>query len=344
MIFRILIYFLMILALHGCAGRPVVPSNPPEGIPLADICQRYHVAWQWDGVTQVVLMEYKGNISKALVGSSVVLIGQHQINLSAPLRRESSTIYVPEDFESKVLAPFGIPIVGLSPIGSSARVHTIVLDAGHGGKDRGTMSPYGGMDEKEIVLDVAKRLRQLLENAGIKVIMTRDTDDFISLPERTIIASRSNADLFVSIHVNSNQDHAVSGFLVYYLDAITKRGLNEEQRKANEHIFLESLSAQDTNALLGIVADMMDSNKTAESQRLARTIVREAREAPGIKVRGDGMRLCRFFVVRNTLIPAVLVETGFLSNRPEHNKLVSSIYRQKLAETIARGILDYANE
>ena len=79
------------------------------------------------------------------------------------------------------------------------------------------------MDEKEIVLDVAKRLRMLLEGAGIKVIMTRDTDDFISLPERTIIAARSGADLFVSVHVNSNQDHAVSGFLVYYLESISRR-------------------------------------------------------------------------------------------------------------------------
>ncbi len=93
-----------------------------------------------------------------------------------------------------------------------------------------------------------------------------------------------------------------------------------------------------------IVTDMMDTLKTAQSQKLAKLIVREARQEPGVKVRGDGIRLCRFFVVRNTLIPAVLVETGFLSNRQEHNKLISSLYRQKMAEIIARGVLDYANE
>jgi len=343
MIFRILIYFLMILTLHGCGGRPVVPSTPPMGIPLEDVCSRYHVTWQWDGVTQVVMMEYKGNKSKALVGSSTVLVGQRQIVLSAPLRRENSTIYVPEDFESKVLAPFGVPISGLSVIESTSRVHVIVIDAGHGGKDRGTMAP-NGMDEKEIVLDVAKRLRMLLEDSGIKVIMTRDTDDFISLPERTVIASRSGADLFVSVHVNSNQDHAVSGFLVYYLDNITRRDTNEEQRKENEHIFLQSLKASDTPTLQAILADMMGSLKAAQSQKLAKLIVREARAESGVKVRGDGIRLCRFFVVRNTLVPAVLVETGFLSNHTEHNKLMSSVYRQKMAEIIARGVLDYANE
>ena len=344
MIFRILIYFLMILTLHGCGGRPVVPTTPPMGIPLADLCNRYHVTWQWDGVTQVVLMEYRGNTSKALVGSSTVIIGQHQIYLSGPLRRENSTIYVPEDFETKVLAPFGVPIAGLSPIESSSRVHVVVIDAGHGGKDRGTMSSSGGMDEKEIVLDVAKRLRMLLESVGIKVIMTRDTDDFISLPERTIIASRSSADLFISVHVNFNHDRAVNGLLVYYLDSIPKKDLNDQQRIENEHIFLQSLSANDSPSLQTIVTDMMDTLKTAQSQKLAKSIVREAREEPGVKVRGDGIRLCRFFVVRNTLIPAVLVETGFISNRQEHGKLDSPLYRQKMAEIIARGIMDYANE
>ena len=344
MIFRFFIYSLMVLTLHGCGGKPVLVPNQPTGIPLQDVCNRYHVTWQWDGVTQVVMMEYKGSISKALVGSSTVLIGKQQITLSAPLRRENSTIYVPEDFEAKVLAPFGVPVEGLSPVESSSRVHVIVIDAGHGGKDRGTMSPYGGIDEKEIVLDVARRLKMLLEGVGIKVIMTRDTDDFISLPERTIIAAKSGADLFVSVHVNSNQDHSVNGLLVYYLDTIGRKTLDEGQHKENEHTFLQSLSAQDSPTMIAIVTDMMDTLKTAQSQRLAKLIIKEGRDTPGVKVRGDGIRICRFFVVRNTLIPAVLVETGFLSNRSEHAKLVSSVYRQKMAEIIARGVLDYANE
>lgn len=343
MILRPLVYFLMLLTLHGCGVGPVVLPTQPVGISLPDICGRYHVTWQWDGVTQVVMMEYRGNIARALVGSSTVLVGRRPIILSAPLRRQHSTIYVPEDFEAKVLAPFGIPIRGLGPVESSSRVHVIVIDAGHGGRDRGTMASWG-MDEKEIVLDVAKRLRALLEGAGIKVIMTRDRDDFIPLPERTVIAARERADLFVSVHVNSNRDHAVNGLLVYYLGAIGKREINEEQRKENEYTFLKSLSADDSQTLQAIVTDMMDTLKAAQSQKLAKLIVREAREEPQVTVRGDGIRRCHFFVVRNTLIPAVLVETGFLTNAQDHNKLISSLYRQKMAEIIARGVLDYANE
>ncbi len=343
MIVRALIYVLMVLTLHGCGGRPAAVPSLPQGVPLQDVCARYHVNWQWDGITQVVMLEYRGNVSKALVGSSTVLLGQRQIVLSAPLRRDHSTIYVPEDFEAKVLAPFGVPVAGFEAVGSSAHAHLVVVDAGHGGKDRGTMAP-GGMDEKDIVLDVAKRLKNLLEDAGVKVIMTRSTDDFISLPERTVIASKSGADLFVSVHVNSNPDHTVNGFLVYYLEAIGRKDMNEVQRLDNEHVLFKSLSAEDSPTLQSIVTDMMNDYKPGQSQRLAKLIVREARGQLGVKVRGNGMRNCHFFVVRNTLIPAVLVETGFLSNRQEHRKLMMPVYRQKMAEIIARGVLDYANE
>jgi N-acetylmuramoyl-L-alanine amidase len=344
MVFRILAFVLMVLSLPGCGARQAVTPASPAGIPLQEVCDRYHVSWQWDGVTQVVMMEYRGNTSKALVGSSTVLVGKQTITLSAPLRREHSTIYVPEDFEEKVLAPVGVPLPVLGMVGSSSRVHTVVIDAGHGGKDRGTMDPSGRMDEKAIVLDVAKRLRMLLENAGFKVILTRDSDDFISLPERTVIASRTGADLFVSVHVNSNQEHAVGGLLVYYLESVNRAQSNEWQKKENGRIFLRSRQAEDSPTLQAIVADMLDNLKAGQSKKLAKSIVRQARQEAGVKVRGDGIRTCHFFVVRNTLVPAVLVETGFLTNRQERNKLLMPLYRQKMAEIIARGVLDYANE
>jgi N-acetylmuramoyl-L-alanine amidase len=343
MILRILICFLLVLTLHGCGGRPVMPPTVPVGIALQDVCDRYHVTWQWDGVTQVVMLEYKGNKAKALVGSPTVLLGKEQIILSSPLRRVNSTIYVPEDFESKVLAPFGVSLGGLPQVESSSRVHTIVIDAGHGGKDHGTIFS-SGLTEKEIVLDVAKRLRALLDGAGIKVIMTRDTDEFIPLPKRTEIAARDGADLFISIHVNSNQDRAVSGFLVYYIETIEKRYLNEQQRKDNERIFAKVLNPSVSKTQQAVIADMMEVLKTSQSQKLAKMIVREARQEGRVNVRGDGIRLCHFFVVRNTLVPAVLVETGFLSNRQERNKLIVPEYRQKIAQIIARGVLDYAND
>ncbi len=342
MILRILICFLLVLALHGCVSQPVAPPAPPAGIALQDICDRYHVSWQWDGVTQVVILEYKGNKAKALVGSPTVLLGEEKIILSSPLRREHSTIYVPEDFEEKVLAPFGVIISGLPQIGTFSRVHTIVIDPGHGGRDHGTTAL--SLKEKEIVLDMAERLRRLLEGAGIKVVMTRTTDEFIPLPQRTEMAARSGADLFISIHVNSNPDKTINGLLVYYIGAPERKYWREEAKENDERIFTERLNPDASRTLQNIVADMMETLKASHSQKLAKMIVTEARQEGRINVHGDGIRLCHFFVVRNTLMPAVLVETGFLSNRTERNKLILPDYRQKIAEIIARGVLDYAND
>lgn len=339
---RLLIYFLLCLAFHGCGVRPPV-ILPQLGISLQDVCEHYHVSWQWDGVTQVVLLEYKANKVKALVGSATVLIGKQKIILSAPLYRREGTIYVPEDFEAKVIRPFTMQGAGLPSVEEFSRAHMIVIDPGHGGHDHGTI--FGAsINEKDIVLDIAKRLRALLEGAGIKVLMTRSRDNFISLSERTEMASRSKADLFISIHVNSNQDRAVHGLIVYYIDAMAPRYLHEAQRRMNENLLIRRLNPEAGEKLRSIVGDMMDTIKASQARNLAKMIVSQVREEPGITLRGDGMRLCHFFVVRNTLIPAVLVETGFLSNRQDRSKLVLPAYRQKLAQVIACGVLAYANE
>jgi len=343
MIARALASMVLLLALHGCAGRgPSVPQ-PSPGLALNDICAQYNVSWQWDGVTQVVILEYKGNKAKALVGSNIVLLGKEKITLSAPLRRANSTIYVPEDFEARVLTSFGITpsIAGLRVDWTRLRVHTIMLDPGHGGKDPGAQGP-SGVREKEVVLDIAKRIRSILQEAGIKVIMTRTNDEFISLAERTRLASRSDADLFISIHANANPVRKTEGMEAYYVRTHTKEDLQEDQRRDNERAFARKLNAQYSPMVTAVVSDMMYTLKTAESARLAHTIVEQSSDYANAPNRGA--RTCRFFVVRNTLVPAVLVEVGFLTNRREEKKLDSLAYRQKVAEAIARSVLNYATD
>ncbi len=327
--------------MQGCHPSPPHIPLPPPGVPLQEVCSHYNVQWQWDGVTQVVMLDYKGNKAKALVGSNVILLGKEKVLLSAPLRREQSTIYVPEDFESKVLAPFGV-IIGKLTAGdlTVSRVRTIVIDAGHGGKDPGAKG-ISGVLEKEVVLDIARRIKGLLQDAGLTVIMTRDSDEFISLPRRTEIATGSSADLFVSIHANSNPSRKMQGIEVYYVKTDGKRDLDEDQRAKNERSFARKLSAADATAPVeNILSDMMYNLKVAESKKVAALIVEQVSEA--LEIPNRGARSCRFFVVRNTLIPAVLIETGFLTNRQEEHKLNSPSYRQKLAEAVARGIIDYA--
>ncbi len=326
--------------LSGCATTPPVIVKPPTGIPLPVLCERYRVTWQFDGVTQVVLLEHQGAMAKALVGSPVVLVGKQKIILSAPLRRQQSTIYVPEDFEAMIMAPFGIlPSTSRAPDLSTSPIRTIVIDAGHGGKDSGATG-ISGVKEKNVVLDIARKLKVLLEEAGFRVIMTRSTDEFISLAERTVIATRPDVDLFVSIHANANPSRKTKGVEVYYVKTFDKKDLDEEQRQQNEKMFAQKLKMENTPLLQSIVADMMYRHKTLQSPKLADGMVRET--ARHVQSPNRGARPCRFFVIRNTLVPAILVETGFLTNRLEEHKLNSGGYRQRLAEAIAHSIVDYA--
>lgn len=333
----------LVLFLHGCAGTPTPPPPPPLGIDLNEICNQYHVSWQWDGVTQVVMLEFQGNKAKALVGSRVVMVNRDRVSLSAPLRRINSSIYVPDDFESKVLVPLGViaPQGGAHVDWSRARIRTVVVDAGHGGKDPGTQGATG-IKEKTVVLDIARHIKDYLEEAGLKVILTRDSDEFISLPQRTEITTKSDADLFVSIHANSNPTRKTEGIEVYYAKTSSKRDLDEEQRAKNEKTYVKKLNSSYSNVLEDIVADMMYVQKVSQSETLAKRIVNESSsEAGGVN---RGARHCRFFVVRNTLIPAVLVEVGYLTNRHEEKKLSSLAYRQKIAEAIAHSIIKYATD
>ena len=338
---KLFIFSLAVVLIGGCAGVKPIETNP-MGSSLQDICKRYNIQWQFDSVTQVVLLDYKGHKAKALIGSPIVLIEHEKITLDAPLRRINSTIYVPEDFEDKVIGSFGaVPSrVGYAGQASNLKFRTIVVDAGHGGKDPGAKG-FSGVKEKDVNLDIAKRLKTLLTEAGIKVVMTRETDVFITLPGRTEIATKANADLFVSIHANSNPTKRMEGLEVYYVKTSVKSDLDEDQRRKNDRMFLSKMEAG-TNPVLGpIVSDMMYQLKVAESGKLAMRMVHDIAE--GVRTPNRGARHARFFVVRNTLMPAVLVETGFLTNKQEEKRLNSSEYRQKLAESIARSILTYAS-
>lgn len=337
---KFLVVIVAVITLHGCAGTPSPMPPVSMGIDLNEICNKYHITWQWDGVTQVVLLEYQGNKAKALVGSKLVMVNKERVYLDAPLRRINSSIYVPEDFERKVLVPLGAVLVrgGINLDWSRMRIKSIIIDAGHGGKDPGAQG-ISGLKEKTVVLDIARHVKDYLQEAGLKVILTRDKDEFVSLADRTEIASKTNADLFISIHANSNPSKKTEGMEVYYCKTSSKRDLDEEQRTKNERTFVKRLNSKHTPMLQEIVADMMYVHKVSQSEDLAKRIVNDSSVDIGSPNRGA--RPCRFFVVRNTLIPAVLVEVGYLTNRNEERKLSSATYRQKLAVSIARSIIKY---
>ena len=172
--------------------------------------------------------------------------------------------------------------------------------------------------------------------------MTRKDDTFISLGRRTEIASENKADLFVSIHANANNKRVVNGFEVYTLRNLSSRDRLEDQRVENLKTTLKKSEAKtDDPYVEKIVEGLLYYKKQAESERLARLLARDT--TLYVNAKNNGQKESRFFVLRNTLVPAILIETGYLSNPREEKLLSSSSYRQKIARGIVTSLMDYMN-
>nr|MCS5645219.1 N-acetylmuramoyl-L-alanine amidase [Candidatus Neomarinimicrobiota bacterium] len=201
------------------------------------------------------------------------------------------------------------------------RLDTVVLDAGHGGKDPGSQGKYG-TKEKDVVLDITKRVGRLLEkNAGIKVVYTRDEDVFVPLIDRTKIANDTNGKLFVSIHANSNKNRKIQGFETYLLRPGKSEDAIEVASRENAVIKLEEKTGQYDN-LTGenlIMATMAQSMFMKESEDLAAIIQMELDKR--LNTPNRGVKQAGFYVLIGASMPNVLVEVGYLSNPAEEKKL-----------------------
>jgi N-acetylmuramoyl-L-alanine amidase len=338
-----LFIFLAGLMAGGCGTTsPNPPVSGTKDIYLKDICERNNIRWQWDQVSQVATLIHKETRAQVLVGSDLVMVGGERVVLGAPARMARSTVIVPPDFQSKVVdrllrepAQPGVP----SGYGRVARVRRILIDPGHGGKDPGA-SGRGGLQEKTVVLDIARRLRKIFQDKGYEVIMTRDADQFIALEGRTEIASRSNVDLFISVHANSSPERAVHGVEVYMAKNLEPADKNELQRQTNRRLLFGRLNLQNGDKNVErIVSDMLYAHKQAESKALASRLSRDMTRV--VKTKDRGAKGSRFYVLRNTLIPAILVEVGFLTNPKEEGLLRTSAYRQRVARGLAESIVGY---
>ena len=349
--------FLLLGIVFFCAGCASVPYDqvlpPEEHMPGAgtvlrkapsfiDICERYGIDWQFDNVSQVVTMSDNGRQAKGLIGSQVIVFdGTGKLFLEKPLRlAKDGAILVPPDFQKKVLTYFMQKGVGRHDY-ALAKVRKIVIDAGHGGKDTGALG-RNGTEEKDIVLDIAERLGKLLQGDGLDVIYTRKADHFISLQERTEIASKDAADLFVSIHANSSPEHGAYGVETFSLRPLNKIERQEKQREDNQRYWRRSRKASGNPVVGEILDDLLYLHKQTDSHTLAKAI--NDRLARDVRTKNRGTKRARFFVLRNTLVPAVLVEVGFLSNSHEEKNLRSNVYRQEIARSLAETIRTYVED
>jgi len=215
-------------------------------------------------------------------------------------------------------------------------VRRIVIDPGHGGHDPGAMGKSGA--EKELVLDVALRLEKLLLKQGVEVILTRRTDDFVPLQERTAIANRENADLFLSIHANASTNPAARGIETYFLNFANNLGEAAVAQREN------AMSGQTMGALPDFVKAIALNNKLDESKDFAKEIQRsmiERLRGSNKTVRDLGVKQAPFIVLIGASMPSVLAEISFLTNAQEAKLLKSSAYRQRIAEALFNAVRKY---
>jgi len=220
------------------------------------------------------------------------------------------------------------------------KIGKIVIDPGHGGHDTGTIGP-NGLQEKDLVLEVARRLGKLLETRlGAEVVYTRSDDTFIPLETRTAIANQQQADLFVSVHANSSHDPDARGVETYYLNFTSSREALDVAAREN------AASDKSVHELQDLVKKIALKEKIEESREFA-TDVQHALHT-GLSARNPGLRdrgvkKAPFVVLIGANMPSILAEISFVSNPADERRLETGEYRQRIAESLYRGISKYAS-
>jgi N-acetylmuramoyl-L-alanine amidase len=220
------------------------------------------------------------------------------------------------------------------------KIGKIVIDAGHGGHDAGTVGP-NGLLEKDVVLDVAKRLGRLLETRlGAEVIYTRQDDTFIPLETRTAIANRERADLFISIHANSSHDSDARGVETYYLNFTSSPEALEVAAREN------AVSEKSIHELQDLVKKIALKEKIEESREFAGDVQESLYGGLALNtagVRNRGIKKAPFIVLIGANMPSILAEISFVSNPTDERKMETSEHRQRIAESLYRGVSKYVS-
>lgn len=219
-----------------------------------------------------------------------------------------------------------------------SKVLKIVIDPGHGGKAPGAVGPNGER-EKDITLAVSKEIARRLREKGFEVFLTRDTDVYLPLEERTAFANRNKADLFVSVHVNANEKDSLQGVETYFLNLTTDAASMKVAKREN------AMTSASLGSLQLIIKDLMLNAKINESSRFASSIqnsIVSSLEKSGHERKDHGVRQAPFYVLLGAQMPSVLVEIGFITNAVECRLLHEEAYQNSIIDGIVRGISTYA--
>lgn len=291
-----------------------LPGGASGEGPGAGVVRRYRYAPQANGVSRVVL------------------------DLEAPaslLRQEVGRRNPVLSFDIAANAPFTAAPAPLQRAGRDQRRRTIVIDAGHGGRDPGAVG-VSGTREKDVVLHCALMARDALEQRGYRVALTRDADNFVELQDRVRFARAQHADLFISIHADASPNRETTGASVYTL---SDSGANRAQNMmASQNWDLDLGDTRDALAR-DILVDLAQRDTTNRSAQFAQAVIPKLGQvAPLVR---NTHRNAGFFVLLAPDVPAVLIETGFLSNATDERRLADPRARERMADAMAEAVDAY---
>jgi N-acetylmuramoyl-L-alanine amidase len=221
-------------------------------------------------------------------------------------------------------------------------VKKVTVDAGHGGDDFGAPGYMKGVHEKDIVLILSKKLANKLKSElGCEVIMTRDSDKYLTLEERTAIANTKNSDIFISLHTNAARNKNAFGIETYYLNLATDDESILVAAREN------ATSTKNISDLQSILNDLMQNAKINESSRLAGHVqdsLFKKLKSNYNNVKNKGVKKAPFYVLLGAQMPAILIETSFISNKRECLRLLDPDYQELLCDAIINGVRNYMKE
>ena len=252
-------------------------------------------------------------------------------------------------YTQKAQAPAAVPkkVVKRPPVKKEieSRDVVIVIDPGHGGQDPGAIGPSGIL-EKDVVFSIAKKLAAFInKERGMRAVLTRETDKFVGLRTRLSKAREHNADFFVSIHADAFDDPRAKGASVYTLS--TNGATSEAARwladRENAADLVGGISLDDKDEVLAsVLLDLAQAATNESSQKAARNVLYRLKKLG--RVHGNGVHQASFVVLKSPDVPSILVETAFISNPSEEERLRSSAYQKRMAKAIYQGIFAYFNK
>ena len=298
---------------------------------LESFCVKRGLNYKFDTLSDLIVLYSKDKEINLLLGSRIGTVDGSIFQLKNSPLYFKNEIMLPLELEDIIVSE---NIVSFKPV---FEVKTVVVDPGHGGKDPGAIS-RSGLKEKTVNLKIAKYLKQELEKKGFKVFLTRDRDEYLSLNQRVNIAKKHDADLFISLHANSNRSRNVKGAEVYYLSPSRVKSHERSLKLAKQSTFYGKDVSYTVKAILW---DMLISKNYSNSIEVSGSLYYSFKKL-GFNIKPP--KKAPFYVLRFAYTPSVLVEVGYLSNKIEEKALRKDYYRRQLAQAIALGVDSLKNE